>query len=83
MKNPRLNKKYVIEDDSDKTPDITRALDHYLLDNDITMLVKELYDEPVRGWSNWYYMYSDVVNLYFSKPYSTSHIEIFGLVESE
>lgn len=47
-----LMRNYVVSCDYDKTPDNLLPLDYYLLDKDISYLVKLLFTD-VQNWSRW------------------------------
>ena len=79
----QLKKIYVIEDDFDQTNDPPLALDNYLLDSEIHKIIDEEYIEPNRGWENWSTLYKEVADNYFSKPYSTYEINIFGFKNAD
>lgn len=60
---------YHIPRDYDKTPKSLLPLDHYLLDNDIYSLIKQLFPDDTT-WSSWAMLYKDDAEGYFSKPFN-------------
>lgn len=61
---------YVVpNDDFDRTPTTLLSLDNYLLDKDVSSLVKTLFTD-VRNWNTWAVDYLQDSPCYFSPPFN-------------
>ena len=70
---------YKVPDDFNRTPATgTKALDHYLLDDDIVIIVKMCFIVDNENWSTWGRDNPEVAKRYFSEPHPAIAIHELG-----